>query len=385
MAYDDGYFGSRVSPRGATISEAGGKRVIRGTKERDRRNTGIFAPGVLEDELARRQALDANGQRADRLSTLAGAGQQSLIEQILAASAAETQAASGGGVPSLDDVLAPYIQARQSANEAYQTARPVIHDAFNDMLHDLSGGQRDLTRQSRQESRGQARDVQASQNENRQQTASAQQDLATQAGGDVAGSLAQMLAGTGGAVSADIRQSAQGDRQLASRIDQVGRQETRATREDAGLSRANALGTAQNNLDSILNAIGLEEAQAKSEWETAKAASSSAEAAGTANADAAVGELQSTINQATAAAAQSALSATLAAGQPWQKALDLIRADAGNLARGMTEYGVPIDPRTIIRMIRQLGPASQSNADAQRRQGQEQQQAPEDILAQLGL
>jgi hypothetical protein len=276
----------------------------------------------------------------------------------------------GGGSsgPSLDDVLAPYIQARQAANESHDAAVPVIHDAFNDLIHSLNAGQADSRQQSRQESRGARRDVQAGQQQNRAQGRSAQNDLAAAAGDDVAGSLAAMLSGETGRVGADMRASARDDRALANRIDQVGRQETNATREDSRLAKAGALGTAQNNLDSILNAIGLEQAQAESAWQASQSeASSGSEAA----ASGAQLELQQSINQATAAAAQSALSATLGAGQPWQKALDLVRADAQNLASGLTDYGVNVDPRAVIKIIRQLGPASQSNADAQRRQASE--------------
>ena len=288
---------------------------------------------------------------------------------------------SGATMPSLQDVLAPFRQARGSANEAYDTAIPVINDAFRDLLQGVLAGSRDTIQQGNIQDRGIQRDLQAGQRQINAEGQHGAQDVSAN-GGDVAGSLEAELAAAVPGQNANLREGAALDRQLGNRLDQVTRQETRATREDAGLARASARSTAATNLESILQQIGVQEMGARQEYaalqqdlaQSGYSASQESQAAGM--------DFQTTIAQATNELARDALTAALQSTGSWTGALELVRADAQNLASGMNDYGVPIDPRMVLNIIRQLGPTlSGQSRSAQRRDTRAAQQ---EALAEQG-
>lgn len=183
-----------------------------------------------------------------------------MLDAIKAAADEQGSGADGYGFtplaePSLDSYIAPYMQAEQAANEAYDASTKVIETGADQLEGRLNESQEQFEARQAEAAQSEAlrRQFAAQQQEEILAPSGLAQELGVDPGIEAEGALLKSLA-------AQANTSQQG---LTDRMSEAQAQDFQTRLESAAASEQNALAVASNNLSQLLQQIGLGKAEAE--------------------------------------------------------------------------------------------------------------------------
>ena len=180
--------------------------------------------------------------------------------------ALERVLASLGGGPDRNAYIAPFDQASARAQQSYEAAVPVIANQYGSLRQGLEGTQQAQQAQAQQVQAQQAAQQAAQQQLLQNLQAPVAADLAAQGGQAQVGSLTGALQASMAAGQAGLGAAGAAQTQLSQNLANSADQSFDSRIEDSRLAETAAAGNASANLNSILNQIGLQKANAERQY-----------------------------------------------------------------------------------------------------------------------
>jgi hypothetical protein len=180
--------------------------------------------------------------------------------------ALERALASLGGGPDRNAYVAPFDQAEARAREAHAAAVPTIAGQYADMTRGLGDTQRAQQAQAQQTQANQAAAMASQQQLLQKLQAPVLADLQAQGGQAAVGSLTGALQASMAAGQAGVGAAGAAQQQLSQNLANAQQQSYDSRIQDARLAEEAAQGNASQNLNSILNQIGVQRAGAERQY-----------------------------------------------------------------------------------------------------------------------
>lgn len=171
-----------------------------------------------------------------------------------------------GGGPDRNAYIAPFDQAAQRAQDAYNAAVPNIAQQYAQLTSGLSQHEQDYQAQAAATQQAQRAAVDSQQQLLQRLQAPVAADLAAQGGNAAVGSLTGAVQAAMAAGQANLGQQGLAQQQLSQNLQNAQRQSYDSRIQDTQVAQQAAQGNASANLNSILNQIGLQRANAEKQY-----------------------------------------------------------------------------------------------------------------------